>query len=121
MVDQTSVHSLSDHATAMYAQHGKEPSHGLLYGLIYTVAGLEALLWLGVLKSVRPGGRLAPVATLVAVAISALLALTLLLTTEYGKEVFPPVWGVLAGLPAAAGAIASALLLRRLLKAHRAS
>jgi hypothetical protein len=45
--------------------------------------------------------------------VTAALAVLLLATTEYGAQIFPPVWGVLALLPAAAGIVTSALLLRR--------
>jgi hypothetical protein len=46
-------------------------------------------------------------------AITAALAVLLLASTEYGAQIFPPVWGILALLPPAAGVVASVLLLRR--------
>lgn len=113
IADQVAVHSLSDHASAMYAPYGKDPSPGLLYGLIYTVAGLGALLWLTVLRSTRARRRLVPVATTVVVtAITASLALTLLVITEYGSQIFPPLWAILAALPPAVGIVAAVRMRR---------
>ena len=40
-------------------------------------------------------------------------ALLLLASTEYGAQIFPPLWGILALLPPAAGALAVVLLRRR--------
>ena len=113
IVDQTGGHRLSNHAAAMYAPYGKQPDPTLLYGLLYAVAAIEAVLWLVVLRAVRSRRRWAPAMAIVSVVISAALALILLATTEYGEQIFPPLWGVLAGLPAAAGIFATALLLRR--------
>jgi hypothetical protein len=45
--------------------------------------------------------------------ITATLALLLLGASEYGAQIFPPLWGILAILPAAAGAFAVVLLRRR--------
>jgi len=42
-----------------------------------------------------------------------LLALLLLVSTEYGAQIFPPLWGILAVLPPAAGILAVVLLFRR--------
>jgi hypothetical protein len=47
------------------------------------------------------------------VLLTASLAVTLLVASEYGVHPYPPLWGVLAFLPAAAGAVATVLLLRR--------
>ena len=49
--------------------------------------------------------------------ITAALALLLLVSTEYGAQIFPPLWGILAILPAAAGALGVVLLRRR--RAHQ--
>jgi hypothetical protein len=45
--------------------------------------------------------------------VTGALALFLLGTSEYGTQIFPPLWGILAVLPAAAGALAAVLLRRR--------
>ena len=45
--------------------------------------------------------------------ITAALALLLLASTEYGAQIFPPLWGILAILPPAAGTFAVVLLRRR--------
>ena len=45
--------------------------------------------------------------------ITAALALLLLVSTEYGAQIFPPLSGILAVLPPAAGILAVVLLFRR--------
>lgn len=113
VVDQTGGHSLTDHATAVYAPYGERPDPNLLYGLLYTVAGVGALLWLLVVRAVRSGRRSAPVLAVVVATITAALAVLLLVSTEYGGQTFPPVWGILALLPPVAGVATAGLLLRR--------
>ena len=113
IIDQTGGRSLADHAAAMYAPYGKRPDPNLLYGLVYTVAAVGALLWLPVVRSVRSHRRSARVLAVVVSTITAALALLLLGTSEYGTQIFPPLWGILAILPAAAGALAVVLLRRR--------
>ena len=113
IIDQTGGRSLADHAVGVYALYGKQPDPNLLYGLVYTVAAVGALLWLLVIRSVRSRRRSAPVLAVVVTTITAGLALLLLGTSEYGSQIYPPLWGVLAILPAAAGAVAAVLLRRR--------
>ena len=113
IIDQAGSRSLADHAAVMYAPYGKRPDPNLLYGLVYTVAVAGALLWLPVIRAVRSRRRSAPVLAVVVTTITAALALLLLASTEYGAQIFPPLWGILAILPAAAGALAVALLRRR--------
>jgi len=113
IIDQAGGRSLADHAAAMYAPYGKQPDPNLLYGLLYTAAVVGALLWLLVIRSVRSRRRSAPVLTVVMTVITAGLGLLLLGASEYGSQLFPPLWGVLALLPAAAGAVAAVLLRRR--------
>jgi hypothetical protein len=103
LVDQVGGQSLAEHATALYEPHGKELAPGLLYGLLYTVAVVGAVLWLLVAR------RRAALAIAV-ITINAGLALLLLTATEYGGQIFPPMWGALALLPPVAGVVA---LLRR--------
>jgi len=113
VVDQAGGQSLVDHAAAVYAPYGKEADPNLLYGLVYTVAVVDALLSLLVFRAARAHRRSAPILAVTTVVVTAALAVLLLATTEYGAQIFPPVWGVLALLPAAAGIVTSALLLRR--------
>ena len=68
----------------------------LLYGLVYTVAAVGASLWLLVIRAVRSRSRSAPVLAVVVTTITAALALLLLVSTEYGAQIFPPLWGILA-------------------------
>jgi len=113
VVDQAGGQSLVDHAAAVYGPYGKEADPNLLYGLVYTVAVVDALLSLLVFRAARAHRRSAPILAVTTVVVTAALAVLLLATTEYGAQIFPPVWGVLALLPAAAGIVTSALLLRR--------
>ena len=71
------------------------------------------MLWLPVVRSVRSHRRSAWVLAVVMSTITAALALLLLGTSEYGTQIFPPLWGILAILPAAAGTLAVVLLRRR--------
>jgi hypothetical protein len=112
LFDQAAVHHLTDHADAMYARHGKEVGAGVLYGLLYTIAAIGALLWLLPLRAVRSGSRWAAALTVGVATVTAALAVVLLVSREYGEQIFPAVWGVLALLPALVGALAVPALLR---------
>ena len=112
IIDQTGGRSLADHVASVYAPYGKRPDPSLLYGLVYAVAAIGALLWLLVLRVVRSRGRSAPILAVVVTTVTAALALLLLVSSEYGAQIFPPLWGVLAVLPAAAGILAAVLLRR---------
>jgi hypothetical protein len=112
IIDQTGGRSLADHAATVYAPYGKRPDPNLLYGLVYAVAAVGALLWLLVLRVVQSRGRSAPILTVVVTTVTAALALLLLVSSEYGAQIFPPLWGILAIVPAAAGILAAALLRR---------
>ena len=113
IIDQAGARSLADHTAVMYAPYGKRPDPSLLYGLVYTVAASGALLWLLVLRAVQSRGRSASIRAVVVTAVTGALALILLGTSEYGTQIFPPLWGILAILPAAAGVLAVVLLRRR--------
>jgi hypothetical protein len=104
---------LIDHAITAYASYDKQPSAGLLYGLVYTVAVVDALLWLLVMGVARANRRIAAILGVFVVLLTAGLAALLLASSEYGVRIFPPLWGTLALLPAAAGVVAVALLFRR--------
>ena len=113
VVDQAGGQSLVDHAAAVYGPYGKEADPNLLYGLVYTVAVVDALLSLLVFRAAWAHRRSAPILAVTTVVVTAALAVLLLATTEYGAQIFPPAWGILALLPPAAGVVTSALLLRR--------
>jgi len=110
IIDQAGGRSLAEHAAAIYAPYGKRPDPSLLYGLVYAVAAIGALLWLLVLRVVQSRGRSAPILTVAVTTVTAALALLLFVSREYGAQVFPPLWGILAILPAAAGILAAVLL-----------
>lgn len=112
VVDQLGAHSLGNHAIASYARYGAQAQPGVLYGVVYAVAVVGAALWLLVLRALRARRRSTAVLAGTATAITAAVAALLLGASEYGASIFPPQWGLLALLPAAAGAVAVFLLLR---------
>jgi hypothetical protein len=107
IIDVAGGQSLVDHTAAVYASYGKQPAGSLLYGLVYSVAVVNVLLWLLVAR--WPKAALA----VTAVVITAALAVVLLTTSEYGAHLFPALWGVLALLPAVAGIAATVVAVRR--------
>ena len=111
IVDQAGGRSLIEHATANYAPYGKQPTAAALYGLVYGVAVIDALLWLLIAGIART--RAAAGVAVLALLITAALAVLLLVSSEYGFRIFTPLWGILALLPAAAGILATAKLFRR--------
>jgi hypothetical protein len=112
VVDQVGGRGLAEHAAAIYAPAGTKPAPGLLYGLVYTVAVVDLVLWFLVFRVVRAQRRWASGLAVVVTVITAVLAVTLLVSSEYGARIFPPLWGVLAALPAVAGVVAVVLLFR---------
>lgn len=102
-IDQAGGQSLLDHATTIYAPHGEDADPALLYGLIYFVAVIGMALWLLVLRAVRAGKSWSAWLAGAAVALTVVLAGTLLTATEYDARIFPPMWGALAGLPGLPG------------------
>ena len=111
IIDQAAIHALRDYTTDMYAPYDVPANPGALYAILYTVAIVGALLWLPAAFGARK--KWAPVAAIVATVIAAGLALLVFATAEYGEMLFPPVWGVLALLPALAGVLGVVLLFRR--------
>jgi hypothetical protein len=111
LVDQLGARTLRDHTSDLYASHGKEPGAGLMYGLVYTVAVVGVLLWLGALAVA--GRRARSWGAAGAAVVMAALAATMLAASEYGEQVYPPFWGVVTLMSALAGAVGAALLVRR--------
>lgn len=113
-VDQQSMRSLEAYAAAMYGAHGVPVDTGLLYLVVYAVAGTLAILWLvaAVTSWVSRGGAIGAGAGAFMVVANLATALAMLFVTEYGSPVFPAQWGLLVALPALAGAVAVGLLVR---------
>ncbi|GAA2825348.1 hypothetical protein [Kribbella solani] len=112
IADQAGGRSLFNHASSAYAAYGKTITSGTVYGLMYGVAAFNLLLWLLVVALARTPRLIAAGAAVTAVLLTITAALALLLVTEYGVHPFPPLWGILALLPATAGALAVAALAR---------
>lgn len=108
IVDQSGGRSLFDHAMSVYAPYGKTVTSGTIYGLLYGVAVFNALVWLLVVALARTPRLVAAGVAVLAVLLTLTAGLTLLFVTEYGVHPFPPLWGILALLPAVAGALALA-------------
>ncbi len=83
-----------------------------MYGALYSVAATNALIWLLAARSVRARSRAALLMTGVGTVVTVGLAALLLGPQEYGEQIFPTVWGVLALLPTVGGVAALAQLLR---------
>ncbi|MDF1603781.1 hypothetical protein [Nocardioides sp. YIM 152315] len=113
VVDQAGGRALVDHATEAYRSHGEAVSADLLYGLIYCVAGANIVLWAAVLRSASVGSRWAALLTGLAIAVGVALAGALLGAQEYGEQVFPARWGLLALVSPAAGVLVLVRLARR--------
>jgi len=113
IADQAAIHALRDYSTDMYARYDVPANSGALYAILYTAAVVGALSWLPAVIGAHKGRRWAPAAATVAAVIAAGLALLMFTTAEYGEMLFPPVWGVLALLPALAGVLGVVLLFRR--------
>ncbi|MEV0789142.1 hypothetical protein [Kribbella sp. NPDC050459] len=110
IVDQSGGRSLFDHAASVYAPYGKTITSGTVYGVVYAVAVVNALIWLAVVAVARRPRPVVIGVAVLAVLLTLGAGLTLLFVTEYGVHPFPPLWGVLALLPVLAGAV---VLLRR--------
>lgn len=52
VVDQTGARSLTEHAAALYSPYGKRAEPGVLYGIVYSIAGVDGLLWLLMIPAV---------------------------------------------------------------------
>jgi hypothetical protein len=94
----------------LYAPYHADPHPGLLYGLLYTIAVVQAMVWSAALVGFRSSRRLGRVLAVTATVVTLGLAVLLLTATEYGRSIFPPVWGLLDLLPAVAGTVTVALL-----------
>ena len=113
LVDQSGGQALVDHALAMYTPHGEDASAGLLYGLVYAIAAANVLLWLLVVRSAHTGSRWAAAYAVTAVLVGAGMAAALVGSREYGEQIFPTLWGLLALLSPIVGVLAVVHLARR--------
>lgn len=112
-VDQAGGQELAAYTKDMYAAYDKEASPGLLYGLLYTVAVLGALLWLPAAFAAWARGRWTPVLAIAALVVTGGLAASVLAAAEYGQTLFPPMWGRLSLLGPLAGLAGTVLFFVR--------
>jgi len=112
IVDQATVHSISDHVAALYGPLGLHPDPNELFGILYATGAIGVLLWLTMIWGVRRHRRWARgAASLVCLAATA-SALLVLLVSEYGTRIFPTVWGIVGLLPCMVGLLAIVMLWR---------
>jgi hypothetical protein len=111
-IDQQSARTLHSHAVNMYSAHDVPVDPGLLYLIVYAVAGSLVVLWLTAAVTAWVSRRVASGVGALLVLANGATALAMLFATEYGSVVFPMQWGVLIALPAIAGALAVTLLFR---------
>ena len=103
VIDQTAVHSIAHHLSALYAPYGLHPDPDWFYYYLYATAAIGILLWLTTIWVVgrrKRGARL--VATTVFVVATG-IALLNLSVSEYGTRIFPLFWGILGLLPCVGG------------------
>lgn len=112
LIDQGTVRALRDHSLSMYGANGIEIDPGLLYAVVYSVAGVLFVLWLVAWLTAWIGRRAALSVAIIMVLLNATATLTMLFATEYGELVFPPIWGILVGLPVLPGVLAVVLGIR---------
>ena len=109
LIDQLCTRTLDDYSNTMYAAHGVSASSGEIYVLLYIAAGFSIASWLIALTSVGTRRKWARASVIVAIVVSALIAGTLFMATEYGQHIFPPIWGVFASLAPIAGIVSLAI------------
>lgn len=106
VVDQFGSSGLMHHAERLYGSHGVDVSSGLVYGLLYTVAAVNALAWLGVALGATTKVRWHFIAATAAASVITLgMGIALLTAREYGGQVFPTRWGLFAMLPLVPGVL----------------
>lgn len=105
VADQQTVQTLESYSAAMYRAYGVVTEPGSIYTLVYVIAGFLIAFWTVAGLAVRMNRRWSFGLLIAAIVVNALLALGMLFATEYSEPVFPPLWGLLAALPAAAGII----------------
>lgn len=113
LIDQRGSRSLESYSVSMYETYDVHPDPGLIYGLLYAVAAVAAVVWLLALLVAWSGRRWTATAVITATVLTALQATTLLSVSEYGQRIFPAQWGLLAAIPPLAGIAAAALALGR--------
>lgn len=103
--DERTAQTLESYSTAMYSTYGVATESGAIYTLVYTVAGVLIGFWTLAGLVARMNRRWSFRVVTAVIVVNSLLALAMLFATEYSEPVFPPLWGLLAALPAAAGAV----------------
>lgn len=103
VVDQQTAQTLESYSAAMYSAYGVTTEPGAIYTLVYIVAGVLIGFWTVAGLVARMNRRWSFGLFITVIVVNAFLAMIMLFATEYSEPVFPPLWGLLAALPAAAG------------------
>lgn len=112
VADQTGAQSLYKFTDAAYASHGVTPDLTLVYGILYGVAITITLIWVLMLVALKAGGWWPSALSAAATLITGTVAVALLTASEYGEQVFSPVWGAFGLIPTALGVAATIGLVR---------
>lgn len=111
-IDQTGARSLYEFTDAAYASHGVTPDATLVYGILYGVFLTVTLIWVLMLVALKARGWWPSALSVAATLVTGTVAILLLTASEYGEQVFSPVWGVLALIPTVLGILATIGLVR---------
>lgn len=112
VIDQTGARGLYEFTEAAYASHGVTPDVTLVYGILYGVAITIALVWVLMLVALKARGWWPSALSVAATLVTGTVAIVLLTASEYGEQVFSPVWGALAVIPTVLGVAATIGLVR---------
>ncbi len=110
VIDQTAVHGIAHHLSALYAPYGLHPDPDWLFYYLYATTATGILLWLTTIWVVRRQKRWARVIAATVFVVATGIALLNLSVSEYGTRIFPLFWGILGLLPCVAGLAAVVLL-----------
>lgn len=112
VIDQTGARSLYEFSDAAYASHGVTPDATLVYGILYGLFLTITLIWALMLVALKARGWWPSALSAAATLVTGTVAIILLTASEYGEQVFSPVWGVLTLIPTILGIAATIGLVR---------
>lgn len=110
VADQQTVQTLESYSAAMYRVYGVVTEPGAIYTLVYIIAGVLIAFWTIAGLAARTNRRWSFGLLIAVIVVNAFLALGMLFATEYSEPVLPPLWGLLAALPAVAGIIVATVV-----------
>lgn len=112
VIDQTGAQSLYEYTDAAYAAHGVALDPALVYAILYAVAITTTLVWALMLAALRTRGWRPAALSAVATLVTGTVATLLFTASEYGEQIFSPVWGTLTLIPTILGIVTTVQLVR---------